>query len=69
MYLDLPPERHYRLISGYCDPGKMAFENLSVEVMNIFYASCHVNVIRQGESPSELRVQLEIVKVLLFATR
>ena len=41
MRFDLPPKRHWRMLSGYCDTGKMAFENLPFGVSSHVSAGLH----------------------------
>ena len=71
MHFDLPPKRHWRSLSGDCDPGKMAFETLSLSDIEAISNACLLNATRQskGERVDDLRVELEIVKLLLHVTR
>jgi hypothetical protein len=71
VHLDLPPKRHWRLMSGWCDVGKMAFENLPPRSASLISNACLLNAVRHsdGEEVSESRVRLEIVKLLRFVTR
>ena len=71
MLMDLPPKRHRRSLSGWCDSGKMTFENLPIHAVQSIHNACLLNAIRlsDGEMVSESRVQLEIVKLLMLGTR
>ena len=71
MRFDLPQERHWRLLSGYCDTGKMAFENLPLGVSSHVYAACTLNAVRcaGGVSVDERRIRLEVVRLLMHVTR
>ena len=71
MRFDLPQERHWRLLSGYCDSGKMAFENLPLGVSSYVYTACTINAARcaGGVPVDDNRVRLEIVRLLMHVTR
>ena len=71
MRFDLPQERHWRLLSGYCDTGKMAFENLPLGVSSHVYAACTLNAVRcaGGVSVDDKRIRLEVVRLLMHVTR
>ena len=60
---DLPQERHWRLLSGWCDTGKMAFENLPLGVSSHVYTACTVNAVRcaGGVVVDDKRIRLEVV--------
>ena len=45
MRFDLPQKRHWRMLSGYCDTGKMAFENLPLGVSSHVYTACTLNAV------------------------
>jgi len=68
---DLPPKRQWRLLSGYCDTGKMAYENLSPKVARYIYNACAINSVRcsGGVVVDDLRIRLEVVKLLVHVTR
>ena len=68
---DLPPKRHWRLLSGYCDTGKMAFENLPLGVSSHVYTACTLNAVRcaGGVSVDDKRIRLEVVRLLMHVTR
>ena len=67
---DLPPKRHWRLLSGYCDTGKMAFENLPLGVSSHVYTACTLNAVRcaGGVSVDDKRIRLEVVRLLMHVT-
>ena len=71
MRFDLPQARHWRLLSGYCDTGKMAFENLPRGVSNHVYSACTLNAVRcaGGVSVDDNRIRLEVVRLLMHVTR
>ena len=71
MRFDLPQERHWRLLSGYCDTGKMAFENLPLGVSSYVSAACTLNAVRcaGGVSVDDKRIRLEVVRLLMHVTR
>ena len=58
VHLDLPPKRHWRLMSGWCDVGKMAFENLPPRSASLISNACLLNAVRHsdGEEVSGSRV-------------
>ena len=71
MRFDLPQKRHWRLLSGWCDTGKMAFENLPLGVYSHVYSACTLNAVRcaDGVDVDEQRVRLEVVRLLMHVTR
>ena len=71
MRFDLPQERHWRLLSGYCDTGKMAFENLPLGVSSHVSAACTLNAVRcgGGVAVDDKRIRLEVVRLLMHVTR
>ena len=71
MRFDLPQERHWRLLSGHCDTGKMAFENLPLGAYRHVYMACTINAARCGGGVpvDDNRVRLEIVRLLMHVTR
>ena len=71
MRFDLPQERHWRLLSGWCDTGKMAFENLPLGVSSHVSAACTLNAVRcgGGVAVDEQRIRLEVVRLLMHVTR
>ena len=71
MRFDLPQERHWRLLSGYCDTGKMAFENLSLGVSSHVFSACTLNAVRcgGGVAVDDKRIRLEVVRLLMHVTR
>ena len=71
MRFDLPQERRWRVLSGYCDTGKMAFENLPLGVSSHVYMACTINAARcaGGVPVDDNRVRLEIVRLLMHVTR
>ena len=71
MRFDLPPRRQWRLLSGYCDTGKMAYENLPAPCMGLVYNACAINAVRcsGGVVVDDLRIRLEVVKLLVHVTR
>ena len=71
MRFDLPQKRHWRLLSGWCDTGKMAFENLPLGVYSHVYSACTLNAVRcaGGVDVDEQRVRLEVVRLLMHVTR
>ena len=71
MQIDLPTKRHWRSLSVWCDSGKMAFENLPIRSVELIHNACLLNAVRLSNSEvvSSLRVRLEIVKLLMLATR
>ena len=64
-------ERHWRLLSGYCDTGKMAFENLPLGVSSHVSAACTLNAVRcgGGVAVDDKRIRLEVVRLLMHVTR
>ena len=71
MRFDLPQKRHWRLMSGYCDTGKMAFENLPLGVSSHVFSACTLNAVRcgGGVAVDDKRVRLEVVRLLMHVTR
>ena len=73
MRFDLPQERHWRLLSGWCDVGKMAFENLSPLVLphSCYLTPALLNAVRHsdGEAVNDKRIRLEVVRLLMHVTR
>ena len=71
MRFDLPPKRHWRLMSGWCDVGKMAFENLSPRAASLISNACLLNAVRHsdGEAVNDKRIRLEVVRLLMHVTR
>ena len=71
MRFDLPPKRHWRMLSGYCDTGKMAFENLPLGVSSNVYTACTLNAARcaGGVAVDDKRIRLEVVRLLMHVTR
>ena len=71
MRFDLPQERQWRMLGGYCDTGKMAFENLPLGVSSHVYTACTLNAVRcaGGVDVDEQRVRLEVVRLLMHVTR
>ena len=71
MRFDLPQKRHWRMLSGDCDTGKMAFENLSPGARIHVYSACTVNAVRcaGGVAVDEQRIRLEVVRLLMHVTR
>ena len=70
MRFDLPQKRHWRLMSGYCDTGKMAFENLPLGVSSHVFSACTLNAVRcaGGVAVDEQRIRLEVVRLLMHVT-
>ena len=70
MRFDLPPKRHWRLLSGWCDNGKMAFENLPLGVSSHVCTACTLNAVRcaGGVSVDDKRIRLEVVRLLMHVT-
>ena len=68
---DLPQKRHWRMLSGYCDTGKMAFENLPIDVFIHVHTACMINAVRcaGGVSVDDKRIRLEVVRLLMHVTR
>ena len=71
MRFDLPQKRHWRLMSGYCDTGKMAFENLPLGVSSHVFSACTLNAVRcaGGVAVDDKRIRLEVVRLLMHVTR
>ena len=71
MRFDLPQERHWRLLSGDCETGKMAFENLPIDVSIHVHTACTINATRcaGGVPVDDNRVRLEVVRLLMHVTR
>ena len=71
MIFDFPKKRHWRLLSGYCDTGKMAFENLPITASCLVYNACALNAGRcsGGVVVDDLRIRLEVVRLLMHAKR
>ena len=59
------------MLSGYCDSGKMAYENLPFGASSYVYAACTLNAVRcaGGVVVDEQRIRLEIVRLLMHVTR
>ena len=71
MRFDLPPKRHWRVLAGYCDTGKMAFENLPPGAYSYVHTACTLNAVRcaGGVSVDDKRIRLEVVRLLMHVTR
>ena len=68
---DFPTKRNWRFLSGYCDIGKMAFENLPLDVSSHVYTACTMNAVRcaGGVTVDDKRIRLEVVRLLMHVTR
>ena len=71
MKFDLPPKRHWRMLSGWCDTGKMAFENLPPGAYSYVHMACTLNAVRCGGGVlvDDKRIRLEVVRLLMHVTR
>ena len=71
MRFDLPQARQWRMLSGWCDTGKMAFENLPLGVYSHVFAACTLNASRcaGGVDVDDKRIRLEVVRLLMHVTR
>ena len=71
MKFDLPPKRHWRMLSGWCDTGKMAFENLPPGAYSYVHMACTLNAVRCGVGVlvDDKRIRLEVVRLLMHVTR
>ena len=70
MRFDFPPQRCWRMLSGYCDSGKMAFENLPLGASSHVYTACTLNAVRcaGGVVVDDKRIRLEVVRLLMHVT-
>ena len=73
MRFDLPQKRHWRLLSGWCDTGKMAFENLPLGVSSHVYSACTLNAVRcaGGVAVDEhgSRFRFDVIKLCLKGSK
>ena len=71
MRFDFPPKRHWRLLAGWCDNGKMAFENLPPDVFSVVCTACTLNAVRcaGGVLVDDKRIRLEVVRLLMHVNR